>query len=335
MKYGIWIAAALAIVAPSTADADEPITLKLGFPPPPVSNFYGGALVPWSQEIEKATGGTVKIQIFPGGVLADHRNAYDRVLNGVADIVFGLHGILGKTFQKSTVSSLPGFPATGAQCTAALWQLYSTGVIASEYEKVRPLAFSCFPPTNIVSHKPLRSIDDVKGLKVSVSSRIYGQEVEILGGAPITLATTELYQGLQRGTVDAAVVGMAAVAAYKLTEVANYYFDAPIGQTTEYLVMNTQSYAKLPEAARKVFDQTTGASLSARLGNAAKEENDMGLRRVEGVEGKILTKMSDRDLPKFRTAMQPLIDQWLAETPDGAHVLAAYKAELAKLGAAK
>jgi len=335
MKYGIWAAVAVAVVAPSAAGAAEPITLKLGFPPPPVSNFYGGALVPWSQQIEKSTGGEVKVQIFPGGVLADHRNAYDRVLNEVADIVFGLHGILGKTFQKSTVSALPGFPATGAQCTAALWQLYATGVIADEYEKVHPLAFSCFPPTGIVSHRPLRSIDEVKGLKVSVTSRVYGQEVEILGGAPITLATTELYQALQRGTVDAAMVGMAAVAAYKLPEVANYYLDAPFGQTTEYLLMNKQSYAKLPAAARKVFDDTTGASLSALLSKAAKEENDMGLRLVEGVQGKTLTKMRDGDLPKLRAAMQPLVDQWLKETPDGARVLAAYKAELTKQSAEK
>lgn len=335
MKHGIWLAAALFAAAPFAPGRAEPVTLKLGFPPPPVSNFYGGALVPWSQEIEKATGGEVKIQIYPGGVLADHRNAYDRVLNEVADIVFGLHGILGKTFQKSTVTGLPGFPATGAQCTAALWQLYVTGVIADEYEKVRPLAFTCFPPTGIVSHKALRSLDDVKGMKVSVNSRLYGQEVEILGGAPITLATTELYQSLQRGTIDAAVVGMAALAAYKLQEVANYYVDAPLGQTTEYLIMNKQSYAKLSDAARKAFDGTTGAPLSALLAKAGNEENQMGVRLVEGVPGKTVTKIGAADLPKLRAAMQPLIEQWLKDTPDGARVLAAYKAEIDKLTAAK
>jgi TRAP-type C4-dicarboxylate transport system substrate-binding protein len=329
MRSAIGLAIALVTATHAFAHAAEPLTLKLGFPPPPVSNFYGGALLPWAQEIEKATDGAVKVQIYPGGVLADHRNAYDRVLNGVADIVFGLHGILGKTFQKSTVTSLPGFPATGAQCTAALWRLYASGVVADEYEKVHPLAFSCFPPTGMVSHKPLRTIDDVKGLKVSVASRVYGQEVEILGGAPITLSTTELYQGLQRGTVDAAMVGMAAVAAYKLPEVANYFLDAPFGQTTEYLIMNKDSYARLPEAARSVIDRTTGMALSARLGGAAKAENDMGLQRVQGVPGKVMTTMPESDLPRFRKAMQPLVDQWLKDTPDGARVLAAYQAALA------
>jgi TRAP-type C4-dicarboxylate transport system substrate-binding protein len=335
MRSGIWLTALLTIAAPAAVHAADPITLKLGFPPPPTSNFNAGALQPWSQDIEKATDGAVKIQIFPGGVLADHRNAYDRVLNGVADIVFGLHGILGNTFQKSLVSSLPGIQASGAQCTAALWQLYASGVIADEYEKVHPLAFSCFPPTSIVARKAVRSINDLKGLKVSVTSRVYGQEAEILGAAPITLATTELYQGLQRGTVDAAIVGMAAVAAYKLHEVVTYFFDAPLGQTTEYLLMNKQSYAKLPEPARRAFDRTTGAPLSAWLGRAAQEENEMGLRAIEGTSGKVVTKMPDDELPRMRQLMQPLIDQWLKDTADGARVLEAYKAELAKTTAMK
>jgi TRAP-type C4-dicarboxylate transport system substrate-binding protein len=330
MRAGIWLAAALAVAAPSAAGADEPITLKLGFPPPSVSNFYGGALLPWSQEIEQATGGAVKIQIYPGGVLADHRNAYDRVLNEVADIVFGLHGILGKTFQKTSVTALPGFPATGAQCTEALWRLYAGGMIADEYDKVHPLGFLCFPPTSIASRKPVRAIGDLKGMKVSVASRVYGQEVEIVGGAPITLATTELYQGLQRGTVDAAVVGLSAVAAYKLEEVTDYYFEAPLGQTTEYLLMNKQSYAKLPAAARAAFDRTTGIPISARMAQAALDEYDMGVRRVAAAGGKTRTNMPDAELPRFRELMSPLIEQWVKETPDGARVIEAYKAELAK-----
>jgi TRAP-type transport system periplasmic protein len=328
------VVAALAVVAPLAAYAAPPITLKLGFPPPPVSHFYGGTLVPWANEIEKATHGQLKIQIFAGGTLASHRNGYDRMLNGVADIVFGLHGIMGKTFQKTSVTALPGFPATGAQCTQAVWALYTSGVIADEYEKVRPLGFSCFPPTAIISRRELRKIGDVNGLKISVTSRIYGQEIEVLGGAPITLATPEIYQAMQRGLVDGATVGMAAVAAYKLTEVASYYLNAPLGQTTEYLLMNKESHAKLPEDVRKVFDATTGLKLSMSLGKSAQEETDMGVKKVEAAHQNV-TEMSDSDLGELRKVMRPVVEQWLKATPDGEKVIEAYRAELAKLGVTK
>jgi len=335
MKNAIWLIAAAAIAVPFAAKASDPITLKLGFPPPPVSHFNAGLLAPWSKEIEEATGGAIKVQLFLSGTLAGHRNVYDRILNEVADIGWGLHGMIGDSFKKTSVTALPGIPATGPQCTEALWQLYATGVIADEYEKVHPLAFSCFPPTSSVSAKPLRSVDDFKGLKVAVSSRTYGQEVETLGGAPITLATTELYQSLQRGTVDAAIVGWAAVAAYKLHEVAKFYFNAPLGQTTNYLLMNKESYAKLPAEARKVFDSKTGAPLAARMAKAGKEETDMGLHAVEGVPGQTITTMPSGDIAKFRRQMAPLVEEWVKDTPDGARVLATYKAEIAKAEAAK
>ncbi len=334
MRTAIFLAAALAVAAPRAGLAAEPITLKLGFPPPSVSHFYGGTLVPWANKLEKETGGRLKIQIFPGGTLATHRNAYDRVLNGVADIVFGLHGMLGSTFQKTTVTALPGIPATGAQCTQALWHLYASGVIADEYRKAHTLALSCFPPTTIIARREIRSLDDVNGMKLSVSSRIYGREAEILGAAPITLATPEIYQSLQRGLIDGAMVGMAAVAAYKLTEVASSYFDAPVGQTSEYLLMNKASYEKLPADIRKVFDKTTGLALSESLGKSAQEESDMGLRRVEAAHLHV-TEMADAELGKLRKLMQPVVEQWVKATPDGAQVLEAYKAELAKLGAKK
>jgi TRAP-type transport system periplasmic protein len=334
MRTAIFLAAAVSAAVPLAGPAAEPITLKLGFPPPSVSHFYAGTLVPWAKAVETATRGALKIQIYPGGTLASHRNAYDRVLNGVADIVFGLHGMLGNTFQKTTVTALPGILATGAQCTAAVWRLYTSGVIAGEYQKVHPLGFSCFPPTSIIARREIRSLDDMKGMKISVSSRIYGREAEILGAAPITLATPEIYQSMQRGLVDGAMVGMAAVAAYKLTEVAGDYFDAPMGQTTEYLLMNKASYEKLPEEIRNVFDKTTGLSLSESLGKSAQEESDMGLKRVEAAHQKV-TAMADAELGKLRKLMKPVVDQWLKATPDGEHVLEAYRAELAKLGVAK
>jgi TRAP-type transport system periplasmic protein len=335
MKVVISLAAALTIMTPLAAKAAQQIELKLAFPPPSVSHFYTEALLPWAQEVEKATDGAVKIHIYTGGTIATHRNVYDRVLNDVADIGFGLHALVGKTFQKTEVTTLPGLQATGPQCTAALWQLYETGVIADEYQRVHPLAFSCLPASSIISRAPLRSLRAIKGLKIGIGSRTYGQEVELLGGAPITIATNEIYESLQRGLIDGDVVGMAAVAAYKLTEVAKYYLNAPFGQTTEYLIMNKASYAKLPEAVRKVFDSTTGASLSTLLGKAAQDESNMGLREVQSKPELTLTEMSDEELSKLQEKMAPVITRWLKVTADGPHVLAAYKAELAKTKATK
>ena len=323
----------LLLAAVSSARAAEPVTLKLAFPPPPVSFFNGQVLAPWGKEIEEATHGDVKVQMFIGPTLANFGNIYDRILNGVIDLGWGLHGPLGKQFQKSSVVNLPGIPNTGSQCSTALWQLLVDGTIADEYGSVKPLALGCFPGSNFIAAKPIRSMDDFKGMKVYVGSKLQGQIVELLGSAPISGNTSDIYQGLQRGTFEAATTGWAAVAAFKLFEVTKAGFEAPMGNPTNFLLMNKDSYAKLPASARKAIDEKSGAVLTARMGKAGEDETEHGREIVQKIPGYTIATLPNTDLARFQKTMQPLIDEWVKETPDGAHVLAAYKAALVKAGA--
>ena len=332
MKKLIPLVAALAATLPVTARAADPVTLKLAFPPPPVSFYNGQVLAPWAKEIEDATNGAVKVQIFIGPTLANFNNIYDRILNGVIDLGWGLHGPLGTQFQKSAVATLPGFPTNGFQCSNALWSLYSSGVIADEYAQVKPLSISCFPGSNFILAKPVRSIDEFRGMKVYVGSKMQGLTVEALGGAPITGNTSDIYAGMQRGTFEGGMTGWAAVAAFKLFEVTKAGFEAPFGNPTNFLLMNKDAFAKLPEDGRKVIEAKSGPPLVARMAKAGEDETHHGREIVEKIPGYTLATIQASEMPKLRKAMEPLIDRWVKETPDGAKVLAAYKAELAKQG---
>jgi TRAP-type transport system periplasmic protein len=333
-KTPILLAAVLIAVAPAARAADS-VTLKLAFPPPPISFFNGKVLAPWAKEIEAATHGAVKVQLFLGPTLANFGNIYDRILNGVIDLGWGLHGPFGRQFQKSSVVNLPGIPNTGTQCSAALWQLLADGTIADEYDRVKPLALGCFSGSNFIAAKPIRSIDDFKGMKIYVGSKLQGQIVEHLGGAPITGNTSEIYQGLQRGTYEAAATGWAAVAAFKLFEVSKAGFEAPMGNPTNFLFMNKDAFAKLPEAARKAIDAHSGAPLALKMGRAGETENAFGHKLAEKIPGYTFAELPAKDLPQFQRTMQPIVDEWVKTMPDGAKILAAYKAALAKFGDVK
>lgn len=331
-KSLLFMAAALLTVAPLAARAADPVTLKLAFPPPPVSFYNGQVLAPWSKEIEDATGGAVKVQIFIGPTLANFNNIYDRVLNGVIDLGWGLHGPLGTQFQKSSVATLPGFATSGTQCSNALWNLYASGVTADEYAQVKPLSIACFPRSNYILTKPIRSIDGFKGMKVYVGSKMQGLITEALGAAPITGNTSDIYAGMQRGTFEAGMTGWAAVAAFKLFEVTKGGFEGPFGHPTNFLLMNKDAFAKLTEDAKKVIETKSGPSLVARMGKAGEDETDHGREIVEKIPGYAIATVQAAEMAKFQKATAPLVDQWVKETPDGAKVLAAYKAEIAKQG---
>jgi TRAP-type C4-dicarboxylate transport system substrate-binding protein len=305
--------------------------LKLGFPPPPSSYINTKSLAPWAKEVEQATGGAVAIQIFVGGQLATYNNALDRVLNNVADIVYGMHGPLGNQYPKTSVTQIPFVEnASSAEISVALWRLYETGVIADEYANVKPLALSVFMPSGFLGPKPIKSLDDFKGFKVAVGSRQLAQIADIAGAAAVTMAAPDVYQSLQRGLVDAAALGWAAVVAYKLNEVSKFYLDAPLGNSSKFVFMNKDAYAKLPDASRQALDKLSGVSLSRRQAEATAEEGVKGREMVAALPGHTISVMSDAEIARWKPRFAAMVDDWVKATPDGARVLAAYRTEVQK-----
>jgi len=148
-----------------------------------------------------------------------------------------------------------------------------------------------------------------------------------------SMPATELYQSLQRGLVDVGLIGWAAVAAYKLHEVARYFVDSPLGNSGKFVVMNKDSYAKLTESSRAAIDRLSGVNLSRRMAAATAEESQHGREMVKALPGYTVTVSGQDEFAKWRPRMQPMIDEWVKTTPDGEKVLAAYKAEVAKVRA--
>ncbi|HEX3974599.1 MAG TPA: hypothetical protein VHX19_24905, partial [Stellaceae bacterium] len=97
---------ALLIAAPTMAQA-ETVTLKFGFPAPPTSYVNTDAITPWIDDVEKAAGGTLKIQLFTGPVLGNFNNIYDRIVSNVAQIAFGTFGAYASVFARTQVTDLP------------------------------------------------------------------------------------------------------------------------------------------------------------------------------------------------------------------------------------
>ena len=96
-------AAAVALAAPvAHAQAPEPTTLKFGFTSPATSFVHVFGSEPWSKEVEAASNGTLKIQMFFNNILGTVFNIYDRTVNGVVDISFGTIGTVQGTFPATS-----------------------------------------------------------------------------------------------------------------------------------------------------------------------------------------------------------------------------------------
>jgi TRAP-type C4-dicarboxylate transport system substrate-binding protein len=325
------LAAGAVAALPLAAGAAEPIELKFGFPPPTTTPYYGANAVPWTKAVEEGSGGAVKITYFPGGTVANFRNVYDRVVNGVVDFGWGALQDMGSQFPRTDVGSLPFETDTATQTSVALWRIYANGVTAQEFSGIHLLGLWGFPTNALHSTKPITKPDDMKGVKVLVQTGMLGQAMSLYGATPVSLTIAEMYEALQRGTASALISGWTAVAIYKMHEVTKYHLDLPLGTSIGYQFMNKASYAKLPEAARKAIDTASGEVLSRAMGVTSDRTGNGTEQHIGQLPGQQLTKIDAAEIEQWKRVLAPVTQDWVKKTPDGAKVLAAFRTEVAKL----
>jgi TRAP-type transport system periplasmic protein len=327
---GLLTAIAVA-AAPLAGRADEPVTLKFGNPGSPNGDVSKKIIEPWIAKVNKEAAGTFQVQHFPGPALGHFPQIYDRVLNGVADIAFGLLGPLSRQFPKTSVASLPFETPNAAIGTVALWHVYQRGLLASEWKLVKPLTLMVFPNVVIHTKKPIRSLAEINGMKLSVQSRLMSDTMQRLGVAPITLAVTDLYESLNRGVVDGSVIGWPATRSYRLAEVTNHHLEVPLGGEVTFVMMSNKSYEKLSDKGRAIIDHASGAPWATAIGKILDDADEAESTLVAKTKGQTVTQLPAAEQAKWKARVDAVVEDWVKRTPDGAAVLAAYNEEIAQL----
>ena len=333
-RLPIAVALAGAIVAGAAAApaarAAGPIVLKFADPGRPGDWVYKG-MEHLTKAIEQGSGGAVEIKIFAGGSIANFRNVYDRLLNGVADGAFGTFGGIEDEYPKTSVAGLPFTADLSSEAGLAMWRLYSSGVTTDEYKKMKPLAMFGFGVSGLHLTQPIEHIEDLKGLKILVNGRSAGKIVAALGATPISSTPAELYQGLARGLAQGIEFTYTGLVAFKVYPLVKYHLDAPFGTTGGFFAMNNNSYARLPQKVREAIDKAGGEAATKDMGKRADDEDDRTKALVLKDSGNKIIKLAPAEEAKMEKLVAAYTEEWVKSVPNGAAVLAAYRTEVAKI----
>lgn len=328
-------AAALAAALGGPATAEE-VRLIFATVSPPSFAIVTQVHHPWAARVNEAGKGVIQLDVRDGPGIANPLTFYDRVVNDVVQVSWGLQGLLGGKFPLTEVVAIPFTPEKSEYRSVALWRLYKTGLIDAEYTEVVPFAFVAFPHNGVHAAKPLKSPDDISGLKLIVASKLAGQAIARLGGTPISLPLLQSYETLQRGTVDGVVTAWTALPDQKLYEVTSYHVDVELGGSTGFVFMGKKRYDALPEAARKVLDDHTGGGQTRIFGQFWDSEQERGRAFVErlGEKHAIKTLTPEQDA-RWRRLAAPVAEEWAKNTPNGEEILTRYRALLADVKAGR
>jgi TRAP-type C4-dicarboxylate transport system substrate-binding protein len=313
----------LALLFAASAHA-QPVSLKFNSPAPPRSFLHDGAFTPWAKAVEQDSGGTLKVEMFFGGTLGNFVVTYDRVVDGVADIGFILTALAGGKFKQQDVAALPFESKSSLAASQALWSLFEKGVTAAEFDAVKPLGIWTFPNAALNSKSPVKTLDDVKGKKITVSNAIAARTVGALGAAAVTMRPDEVYQALSRGIADMALMPYTGVATFKIHEVARQHLDVALGSDSAMVFISRKKWDSLPPQAKAAIDKHSYLPFSHILGKAADGE----WARSRAMLQSTIT-LSAAEEAQWRKLVAPVAEQWTRDTPNGAKVLEAFRAEIA------
>lgn len=267
---------------------------------------------PFANAVSEATGGDLTVRLYMGGELGPGPNEqYNRAVDGVADIVLAMPGYTASTFPLTLLADLPGVidAETGTERMLA-----NIDKLSQEYRRVQLLALWNNAPSFLFSAtKPIRKLEDLAGMKVRVPSRNAGLVLEAWGGVPVSMPASEVYNAMQTGVIDGAMIDATALTGFRLEEVTNYItvgMDTSISQFL--MVMNCDSFQELSEEQQKaVLDAGQEA---ARNGNRAwLGVASTALKDFAGTEGKEVITLSEEEIEKFNAATSTVVESVIEE----------------------
>ena len=270
-------------------------------------------MTPLSEEIVDVSGGDLEIRIYPGGELgAGPAKQYDRAVDGVADITLALPGYTASQFRKTLMVELPGVVPAGKDVTETFWANYDE--VSREFRRTKLLALWSNPPGVIMTvSKPIRTLEDLKGLKIRVPSKNVGRVAEAWGATPVSMPITEVYNSMATGVIDGVLVDASVLNSFKLKEVANYVTTGMNSTNSPMmLVMNRDSYKDLSDAQREALDSLAGVELSRAGRDTQAGGADRALQAFADLGKEIIT-LSPEEAAKFNAATDALAESVVAE----------------------
>jgi TRAP-type C4-dicarboxylate transport system substrate-binding protein len=282
------------------------LTYSNFFPPTHIQSKLAEA---WSKEVEKRTGGKVKVEYYAGQTLTKARQCYDGTVEGLSDIGFSVLAYTRGRFPVMSAVDLPLGYTSGVT---------ATNVVNAVYEKFQPNELSDTKVMYLHAHGPglvhtkgkgVRKMEDMKGLKF----RAHGTSalvVSALGGTPVPKPMPETYQMLQKGVVDGAVYPLEANKGWKLGEVTRYCtaaFSAAY-TTSFFVVMNKDKWNSLPADVQKTIDQINKEWI-VKHGEAWDSSDMVGTRYFLNQGGQLIG-LDAKEAARWKKAVSGIINDY-------------------------
>lgn len=286
----------------------------------PRTSATGEFLENWAASVKEASNGRLVILVKHNAVMAAVDESYDYVLEGNADIAWGLQSAYEDKFPVTSVFTLPMIGIEDAvQGSTALWNFYNeTDYMDEEYAPFHVLLLhtNCQSPISTVNEK-ISTVDDFSSMQIRANNGPAALFVENLGATPVTVPITELFSSLKNDTCHAMITDWHAIRTFGLNSICNYYLDENVGVGTYFMIMNQDSYNNLPEDLQKILDETSAKAIQyTSIWNAYESE----VRQlITDIDPRAIYTLSEDEHQKLKNVAEQTAADWIEEMNDAGY----------------
>jgi len=290
------------------------VTVRLAIPNPPRDELTLNA-EKFASEVTRETGGAYEVRVFPGETMVKVPEMYNAVRQGSIEM-----SVVGIGIFEGLHPGLAEYPMSydsieaNAAAAKPLLELFSSEIF-EKFLNMKGLAAYTTGAQELISKRPVRTLEDWKGLLVGTGNRQGSALVSALGGAPVTVFWTDFYSGLSKGTIDAALNSMRSDIVYKLTDSAEHvtlFYGQP---TFLSYNINLDVWKKMPPDVRKIFLEEAQKACDEMNAYQIRAWKEMDRGKLVDLGAEIYD-VPDEERARWKSRVQPYTDKKIAALGD-------------------
>jgi TRAP-type C4-dicarboxylate transport system substrate-binding protein len=301
------------------ASQAQTTTLKVHHFLGPQSVQHTKMLSGWCDQLARDSNNRLRCQIFPAMQLGGSpAQLFDQAKDGVADVVWTIAGYSAGRFPRSEIFELPFMMTHAGATSRAAWDFVQQHA-QDEFKDVKLLAVHVHGPGNVFTrNKPIRRLEDFKGLRLRAPTRLTSKMLALLGASPVGMAVPQVPEALSKGVIDGAVLPYEVAPGLRVHELTRFVAE-PDRQlealyTAVFIVpMNRARYDSLPADLKAVIDKNSGRELSAFLGQTQAGSDDEARAVFAATQGFTIQPVPGAELERWKKAVQPLYEEFAAD----------------------
>jgi TRAP-type C4-dicarboxylate transport system substrate-binding protein len=301
----------LALLTGLSYGADKVIKLEFASYAP-ATEGVSVALQEWCKEVEKRTNGRVTVTFHPGATLVAMPQTYEAVANGIVDIGFSAFGYTPGRFPMMELLDLP----TGLKTSALAVKLakeYIEKFKPKELQDVKLLYVIATTPALIHTKKPIRKLEDLKGMKIRTVGGSMVNLVQSLGAVPVVIPTVDTYDAASKGVIEGTYSAWPGLTTFKWGEVLPYTVEnfrtAPA--SIQYVVMNKEKWNALSPDIQQIMDKLS-QEYEVKITQVWERMTTESIRNLAAAKHTTTSLSSEEDERWFKTAA-PVYDTYIKD----------------------